>query len=88
MVREKTSPPTWPYLFALLLAGLVTLPTWSLLSWVGVDEPLRRLMTGAFFTATSFGLLVYMHCCVRRHLGSLRRAAAAPRGCAAAEGRP
>jgi hypothetical protein len=87
MMQEKSRPATWPYLFALMLAALVTLPTWSLLSWVGVDEPLRRLMTGAFLTVTACGLLVYMHCCVRRHLGSLRRAAAPARGCAA-EGRP
>lgn len=73
----------WPYLFALLLAGLVAFPTWWLLTLLGVDEATRRILTGAFFGACSTGLLIYMRCCMRRHLRSPQEGTHAARTCAA-----
>jgi hypothetical protein len=64
----KMFASAWPYLFAIILACLVSFPTWSLLKLSGLGDAPRLILTVAGFAIVSSGLVVYMRCCMQRHL--------------------
>jgi hypothetical protein len=64
----KTLASAWPYFLAILLACLVSFPTWSLLKLFGLADSARWMLTVAGFGLISSSLMIYMRCCMRRHL--------------------
>ena len=57
----------WPFLLALLLAGLIGFLTWMILPFLQFDETARLVLSGTMFIATTAILIYYMWSCMRRH---------------------
>jgi len=58
--------PTWPYLFVLGVAGILSLPTALMLTLSGLDSGERVLATAVVFLTLSGALAHYVRCCLTR----------------------
>jgi hypothetical protein len=72
------SMPTWPYLFVLGVAGILSLPTALMLTLSGLDTGQRMLATAVVFLALSGALAHYVRCCLTRRFARPSRVTSEP----------
>jgi hypothetical protein len=70
--------PTWPYLFVLGVAGVLSLPAALMLTLSGLDTAARVLATAAVFLTLSGSLAYYVPCCLTRRFARPSRVTSEP----------
>ncbi|WP_295543207.1 hypothetical protein [uncultured Thiohalocapsa sp.] len=70
--RCKDCRSLWPFVFALTLAALVSLPAWATFDLMALGAGAQTGGTALVFCVTATGMVLYVRWCMRRNC-TLRR---------------
>jgi hypothetical protein len=63
-MAKMTTPRTWPYVFVLFVACVLTFASTMMLGFLGIDPEQRVVGSLAVFVALAAGLMFYARCCL------------------------